>query len=446
MTRPGASQRNRLIEAMITTAARYGYGGASVARVVKQAGVSRATFYEHFEDKEDCFLAVYQQVAKRLAGDLAAGLDDVPPRAVLEGLLSSTSANPAAARILLLEALAGPPRVRAEHERLLDSVEATIQQYLDHGSHGIPLEIPARALLGGLTGVVAIRLFRGEAGHLDSLLDDLIAWVDSYAVPGDWTALGRDGWAELGAGLLGAEPDSLGRDVLDRRLPRGRGAATPSLVVGEQRQRILAAVARLAREKGYASMTVADIVATASVTREAFYEQFRGKEDAFLAAQAFGLEQSVSWTAGKFFGEDAWRDRVWNGCEAMLGFVAGQSDLVFVDLGESYAAGPAALRRSFENRMAYTIFLEDGYRQRPEAERLPRLCSEAIAGAIHELLRKQFAEGKTERMLELLPKAAYITLAPFVGPVEALEQVVARCPTARHRAPRGRSRARRRAD
>ena len=44
-------------------------------------------------------------------------------------------------------------------------------------------------------------------------------------------------------------------------------------------------------------------------------------------------------------------------------------------------------------------------------------------------------------MLEVLPKAAYVTLAPFVGPVEALEQVVARCPTARHRAPRERSRA-----
>ena len=38
------------------------------------------------------------------------------------------------------------------------------------------------------------------------------------------------------------------------------------------------------------------------------------------------------------------------------------------------------MRRSFDNRMAYTLFLEDGYRQRPEAERLPRLCSEAIGG------------------------------------------------------------------
>ena len=114
-------------------------------------------------------------------------------------------------------------------------------------------------------------------------------------------------------------------------------------------------------------MTVADIVTMASVTREAFYEQFRGKEDAFLAAQAFGVEQSIALTASRFFGEEAWRDRAWNGCEATCRYVAGQRDLVYVDLVESYAAGPAALRRSFENRMAYTLFLEDGYRQRPEA-------------------------------------------------------------------------------
>jgi AcrR family transcriptional regulator len=170
-------------------------------------------------------------------------------------------------------------------------------------------------------------------------------------------------------------------------------------------------------------MTVGDVVATAGVTREAFYAQFRGKGDAFLAVQAFGLERSVSLTAGRFFGSDSWRDRVWGGLEAMLSYVAGQRDLVFVDLVESFAAGPAAIRRSFENRMAYTLFLEDGYRQRLEAEALPRICSEAIAGAIHELMRRQVVAGRTERMLEILPQVVYVTLAPFAGPEAALRLI-----------------------
>jgi AcrR family transcriptional regulator len=423
MTKPKSSQRDRVIEAMTVTAARYGYGGASVARVIKQAGVSRATFYQHFADKEACFLAAYRQVAEPLKRGRFGELADAPPLAVLENLLASAAADPAAARVVLVEALAGPATVRAEHERLLDFAEATIQRYLDEGPRRGRLEIPARGLLGGLIGIVAIRVFRGEAGRLETLLENLMAWIDSYSIPKGSPTLGYDGWAELGAGPLGAEPDSLGARVLDRRLPRGRAAAPPSLVTGEQRQRVLAAVARLAREKGYTAMTVADIVATAGITREAFYEQFRGKEDAFLAAQAFGLEQSVSLTAGSFFGEEAWPDRVWNGCRSMLGYVAGQRDLVFVDLVESYAAGPAALRRSFENRMAYTLFLEDGYRQRPKAEALPRICSEAISGAVHELMRKQVTAGRTEYMLEVAPQVIYVTLAPFVGPAAALRLI-----------------------
>jgi AcrR family transcriptional regulator len=70
------SQRERLTRAMIATAARYGYGRASVAKVVGQAGVSRATFYERFRNKEDCFLAAYREVAKAMMADLRRVYDD----------------------------------------------------------------------------------------------------------------------------------------------------------------------------------------------------------------------------------------------------------------------------------------------------------------------------------------------------------------------------------
>jgi AcrR family transcriptional regulator len=59
------SQRERLISGMVAAAARHGYAKASVARVIAQAGVSRATFYEQFADREECFLAAYRDVAAR---------------------------------------------------------------------------------------------------------------------------------------------------------------------------------------------------------------------------------------------------------------------------------------------------------------------------------------------------------------------------------------------
>src|SRR5262249_48866851 len=154
----------------------------------------------------------------------------------------------------------------------------------------------------------------------------------------------------------------------------------------------------------------------ASVPREKFYAQFRGKGDAFLAAQAFGLEKSVALTAGRFFSSESWLDRVWDGLETLSGFVVGQRDLVYVDLVESFAAGTSALRRSFETRMAYTLCLEDGYRQRPEAERLPRICSEAISGAIYEMMRRRVITQGPATMLALLPQVVYVSAAPFAGP------------------------------
>ena len=193
-----------------------------------------------------------------------------------------------------------------------------------------------------------------------------------------------------------------------------------------QRQRIIAAVGRLARTQGYLATTVADIVKAAPVTREVFYELFRNKEDAFLAAQTAGIERSIPLTGAGFFAGETWPDRVWGGLEALLGYVSTDPAVVYLDVIESYAAGEAALRRSFDNRMAYSLFFEDGYRQRPEAERLPRLCSEVIGDAIVGLMRWHVSEGRTARMLEILPLTTYVALAPFIGGEAALAFVKAK--------------------
>jgi AcrR family transcriptional regulator len=444
MPSPNPSQRERLLDAMTVTAARYGYREASIARVLAQAGMSRATFYQHFEDKEACFLAVYREMAKRVATDLrpidSRRAPAERPREVLRRLLEAADREPASARIVLLESLAAGPSVRAEHERRLEEMEAAMDAYLDGASvGGRQIEIPARALLGGLASVVAIRVFRGEAGRLTALFDDLDAWLHSYSMPsGSRGRRDRRDWARLGRHL--AEPIAPEPGPLEERLPRGRAALAPAVVASEQRQRLLAAVARLAREKGYATTTVADIVATAGVAREVFYEQFRSKEDAFLAAQAYALETSVSHAAGRFFNAEAWPDRVWSGVVELLRFFSSVPDLAALDVVESYTAGSAAIRRSFEGRMAFTLFLEEGYRQRAGMDPLPRICSEAIAGAILELLRRQAVEGRVAEAQQLIPQAVYVALAPFIGPAEALQLVEARAATAQPGRPGERSR------
>ena len=420
--------KQRLIDGMTQAAGRHGYAGATVARVVEQAGVSRATFYEHFADKESCFLAAFEQAAKPV--ELALGrieADHTPQHraaAFLDDLLAYVVHDPAAARVLLVEAMAGGAPAREARERLSLRLEETLERWLDWaGEGGIRLTVSGRAIIEGTAGILVIRSFRGETARLAEIRDDLLTWINSYVVLGERPRLSPDQWRRLGAGLVLERPS---RPLAAGRLPRGKSAAAPEVVAADQRERILDAVAVLGRSKGYTAMTVADVVKAAAVTREVFYEQFRSKEDAFLSAQTAGLEASVSQAAAKFFGSADWPSRVWDGLEALLGYVGRQPDLVYVEIIESYAAGPAAIRRSFDNRMAYTLFLEDGYRQNPTAESRPRLCSEAIGGAVLGLMRWQVREGRTEEMLELLPQAAFVALAPFVGPAAAMELVETR--------------------
>jgi AcrR family transcriptional regulator len=156
-----------------------------------------------------------------------------------------------------------------------------------------------------------------------------------------------------------------------------------------------------------------DVVATAGISREAFYEQFRGKED-----------------------------RLWRGATTTLRYIAGFPDLSALDFVESYAVGTPAIRRSFEGRMAYTLFLQEGYRQLPQAESVPRICSEAIAGGILELIRQQALQGRVERATELLPQIAYLSLTPFIGLDSAMRRVEGECARSRRERPSERSLAR----
>lgn len=79
------SQRERLLEAMADAVADKGYARTSVADVIGLAGVSRATFYQFFKDKDDCFRAAFDAFAERLAQLMGS---------VLEGIRLAGSTDP----------------------------------------------------------------------------------------------------------------------------------------------------------------------------------------------------------------------------------------------------------------------------------------------------------------------------------------------------------------
>jgi AcrR family transcriptional regulator len=413
---------------MTELAARDGYHEVSISRLASHAGVSHATFYEQFAEKDECFAAAYRDAADRLLGRMRSTAWSVEraqaKRAAIEFLLQSVAEDPAAGWLVFLEGLANRAQVPAERERLMDIYASAVEEFLSESpKNEMALDIPAIALVGAVRAIVSRRLRAGAADQLPLLLDDLESWMQSYATP-----VGRGQWSTGSTAKLDAAPRTGGAPQMPSAtrpspLPRGRHGLSPAVVARNHRERIVYATAEVVWEKGYAAMTVADIVAAANVARDTFYQHFADKQDAFRAAQQNNLYENLAVGAIRFFEGASWPERMWNVLDSIARFVAEQPAVANLRFVEPYAAGPEAIQRMDDATLNFTFFVAEGYGYRPEARELPHLCSEAIAGATFETIRHEIAHGRATELPRLLPRLTYVAIAPFTGPAEAVKLI-----------------------
>jgi AcrR family transcriptional regulator len=177
------SQRERLLQAMTAAVAEKGFANTVVADVVARSGVSRATFYQQFKGKEDCFQAAYEANAALVARVMEAGLGavrDDPARTPLDKLdhvlglyLGSLAAAPDLARVFLVEVYAAGPAViqqrRDSLEQFVDIVTAT-----HAGEPGLlgtrdDQRFAAQVLVGAVSSMVTNLVGVGHADQLPSL-------------------------------------------------------------------------------------------------------------------------------------------------------------------------------------------------------------------------------------------------------------------------------------
>jgi AcrR family transcriptional regulator len=302
---------------------------------------------------------------------------------------------------------------------------AVIGGEIERRWEGLPAKTPipdlaASYLLGGAIRGLGIRMRRG-GDRPKALLGELISWIQSYQVP-----KGERRWDGVIANahrLCGRQDAVLG-PIEPAPLPRGRHRLPPPVAKRSQRERLLHATGRVAAADGYAKATVADIVAAAGVSREVFYEHFHDKQEAFAETVKFVFEQIMAGSAGAFFSTDGpWPERIWRASAAFTGFIVDQPALVHAVFVEPYAVA-ADVQRVDEFLMGFTLFLEDGYRYRPDAAQVPRIAGEAIGGAVLESINSYLRSGRTAELPELVPGVAYMILAPFMGPDAAYEFVV----------------------
>jgi AcrR family transcriptional regulator len=132
--------------------------------------------------------------------------------------------------------------------------------------------------------------------------------------------------------------------ALDRLRP-GSGSLPREEVDDIQRARIVSAMVEVAAEVGYIGAAVAPVVARAGVSRRTFYELFEGREDCFLAAFDWGVEQARDVVVAAYGSQRSWRERVRHALAALLVFLDCEPELARACLIEALGAGKLVLER-----------------------------------------------------------------------------------------------------
>jgi AcrR family transcriptional regulator len=216
---------------------------------------------------------------------------------------------------------------------------------------------------------------------------------------------------------------AVGSEAASRRLPVGRHALPREFVVRSQRDRMLDAMAQVCAAGGYGAATVEAVTARAGVSRRTFYDQFKDRDECFLAAYDAILAQFLERVLAAYGqAELDWAKRVRSAIGAMLSFLASEPAFARMCIVEVLAAGECALERYDAAVGALAGLLDNGRARMPDGDELPGgIAADMVEGGAF-LIREQILAGRTDQLESLLPDLTYATLVPYLGPDHALRQ------------------------
>jgi AcrR family transcriptional regulator len=213
-------------------------------------------------------------------------------------------------------------------------------------------------------------------------------------------------------------------DRVPERLPRGRHGLPRRFIVHNQRERMLLAVAEAVAEQGFVTTTVADIIARARLSRRTFYEHFADKEECFLAAYDTVVEQLLGAVGQAYEQADGWPQKVHDGLETFLAYLAAEPAFARMCIVEVVAAGPEARSRRDAAMRVFVDFLEPGRAEAPDGIVVPTLAADIVVGGIYEIIYSRLQRNAADELVEMLPELLYSALVPYIGH-RAAERAVA---------------------
>jgi AcrR family transcriptional regulator len=179
------NQRERLISGLIQALYEVGYQKTTVSLIGQRAAVSKSDFYKHFESKDDCFVAAYDEAVTRIRKVVVESCEAAAKEAwalrvsaAIEALLELLSSEPALASIVLVEGLRAG---RGVYDRYQSAIESFVG-YLREGAPNSPggTEVPeatGEAVVGGVASMLGRRVLAGEAEQLDQLFPEILEFV-----------------------------------------------------------------------------------------------------------------------------------------------------------------------------------------------------------------------------------------------------------------------------
>ena len=409
-------QKARLEGAMVEAVSRHGYAGTTLGELVTLAGVSKSTFYEHFESKQDCFLATFDEVVAQLSARVTEAYrsgNDLSEQflAGLTAFMKVTVDEPAAASLAAVESLTLGAAGVEHRERASQTFETLIQQSFDHSAGGRQVSATTvRAIVAGIRGVTYARLRAGHPDELPGLVGELVDWALSYQDADNEVLLRAIAAAERAPEESADDATSEENARPDWDEPAASPASRASLT---QRERIVRAAAQVVVEKGYEALSIPAISAAAGTSNQTFYEHFASKRDPFLAAFETLAADALNTTATAFAREENRPEAIGASIRALLHHIADNELFARLAFFELPTAGPAALDRADALLESFGAFLEPGSASNEIGGPLAQSVLKAIPSGIWAVIQHEIAHDRRESLPDLAPEITRIVLAPF---------------------------------
>lgn len=408
------NQRVRVYGAMIESIARKGYAKTSVADVIALAGVSRRAFYEHFDNKEACFIATHNIAARRTNKAMQTGWESERGwanrlHAACRAMLTDIERHPKSSHLVMVDVL-GLGRKAYDCVRSYNVLfeRSVVTGFVLSPDGAMCSPVAPRGIVGGVRHVLGGRIDTTRWKRIPGLTDELLDWIACCRTPA----------VERLAGFPQQSP--LPREQFGGRPPRFLA------VTGDRRVDAMRAIVDLTLEHGLQELTDPQIAHCAGMTTEGFHKQFRTKEQALLAVvEEFCAELRAVVTRAANRAE-SWSEGVRRGMAAYIDHIARHPSISRLAFVELYGVGPAAASHIAAASEAFTGFLaETG----ATPQRAPSVATEALTGALWAVVGSSVASGRLRFLPATLDHLTFTVLAPYTGPraaIEAIEEAIAK--------------------